>query len=266
MTVAIQVGWIGAARFVARWAWKLAPVGLGALVVWLLWFRPSGGGGATAAGVVQVAGKEALTREAEKWDERTLTCPPVTQGGQSIKIVYRDVPPEELERLAKKYATTVVGGSGEVTTGQTTHDRTRPTRRRSSKRQSLGLQVAFGEYNSPVMPYGGTFLAGIRADGEFETRFAPAPAPRFRFTWVYGAGAFYDLSSPTGTELAQFQDNRVYAFVEPFQTRHIYWRLEGGAHETPNKWEPYFGVKAEFRSDAWIPKSRRGLRAVLSGN
>lgn len=241
---------------------KVLPWAIVGILLLLLWNRPIGGGGANEEGTVLVAGPAALTPTADNWNRQTRECPPPPGStAPTIKVVYRDVPPEEVERLAKKYAATVDNGLS-----------TAPLSRTAQGASGTGerpgvLSAAFGEYYGPTAPYGSTFLAGLRPDGEFEARFDPLPPPKFRLNWVYGGGATLDTSklfnTQTGSDPTQNgSESRVYAFLEPFQTKRVYWRLSGGLRDSGPSWEPYVAITAEWRSDPWVRKSKHGLKAV----
>lgn len=244
-----------------RIAWQVLPLILAAVIVFLIWFRPPGGGGALSTGTVIVAGKKALTDEAEKWGTDVRECPPPTgSSAPTVKVVFRDAPQAEIDRLARQYAAFLVAHNPQNTPTTSPAPISGPVPSPGSP--TLRLGAVFGEYEAPTLPYGGTFLAALDKDtGEHVTIFDPAPAPKFRFNWVYGGGAFYDFSSTSGDAVTG-QDNRLYLFLEPFQTKHLYWRLSGGVHQTPESWEPFFGVGAEWRTDPWVKKSRRGLKAI----
>ncbi len=247
-----------------RIIWKFAPWVIVGILVLLLWNRPStGGGGSAAGGAVVVAGKEALTPAAEKWKTVERECPPPPGSTQpAIKIVYRDVPLKEIERLAREYGTVVTTVATETTSETGSRTSLPAVSGPETPKPTLGLNAVFGEFYGPVAPYGTKFLSGLKPTGEFETRFHILPPPKFRFTWVYGGGVFADLSSSNGQTLDATRDNRVYLFLEPFQTKRVYWRLEGGMRETPQKWEQFWGVRAEWRTDPWVPKKWRGLQTI----
>ena len=81
---------------------------------------------------------------------------------------------------------------------------------------------------APVLRYGGTFGAGLLENGELEARFDLAPSPRLAFPLVWGGGAFYDLTQPSAEATSARPNWRLYGFLEPIQTKQIYWRLEAG--------------------------------------
>lgn len=246
-------------------AWNFALLITTGVCLFLLWQRPSGGGGSSASSAVVVAGESALTPAADGWGNENRECPPPPGStAPAIKIVYKDVPQSELERLAREYAATIVHTpvTAENSPQKGSGTSQEPVSGPEIEKPTLGLSAVFGEYYGPAAPYGTRFLAGLKTDGKFETRFNILPPPKFRFIWVYGGGGFVDLSSANGQSLNVARDNRVYLFFEPFQTKRIYWRLEGGMHETPQKWEQFWGVKAEWRTDPWIPRKWRGLRTI----
>lgn len=241
-------------------AWKLAPWILCAIVVLAWWLRPAperstGAGG----GSVIVADEGALTKPA-KQDWKTnppADCAPGPgDTGERFKVTTREPSPEELERLAKQYG--FVFGRREL--GADLERLPMP-----GAPEVVPVVRIFGEYTAPRLRYGGTFVPGLRADGELETRFDPKPSPRFALPLVWGLGGFYDATAgTTGAE----RRHRIYALLEPIQTKQLYWRIEGGAQQLEDelgaaKWKPYFGVGLEFRSEPseWFTR-RRGLRTV----
>lgn len=252
--------------------WALLPFILGGVIVLLLWNRPEGGGGAVNSDNAIVAGKGALTDEAEEWTPSTLECPPPLPGQERVKVVYRDPPQEEVDRLARKYAAQIVQNSpqtppqtaqGGVSGSETPNPATEPSKPSLGLETAFGaFRVVFGEYTAPALPYGGEFLSGVGLDGEFKGIFSPAPPPKFRAIWVYGGGGAYDITSTTGTSLDELRRSELYVFLEPIQTKRVYWRLEGGVQEGAEKWGKFARIKAEWRSDPWVRKSKRGLQVL----
>ena len=61
--------------------------------------------------------------------------------------------------------------------------------------------------------------------------------------------------------------HQLYVFLEPMQTKQVYWRAKAGAEKIRGedlepKWDLRLKLNAEWRSEPWIPKNRRGLKAV----
>lgn len=124
-----------------------------------------------------------------------------------------------------------------------------------------------GEYSAPTLRYGGTFGAGLLENGELEARFDPKASPRLGFPLVWGGGAYYDFTQPSADAAGARPRWRLYGLFEPIQTKQVYWRVEAGVQELADaggaaKNDPFVGISAEWRSEPWIRKNARGLRAV----
>lgn len=249
-------------------AWKLAPWILCAIVLLAWWLRPAPERASGAAGAsVVVAGPEALTPPAKKeWKENPpADCAPGSgDTGERFKVITREPSPEELERLAKQYG--FVFASRELGPGLANL----PMPDASGRKPDRVVPIArvFGEYSAPRLRYGGTYVPALRVDGELETRFDPRPPPKFALPLVWGLGGFYD---GTAGKSDADRHHRLYALLEPVQTKQLYWRIEGGGQQVRDelgglKWEPYLGLGVEFRSEPsdWFTR-RRGLRTVKPG-
>lgn len=256
----MSVSWLT----ILRKVWALAPLILAGVIVLLIWWRPSPGAPGAPGSEVLVVGKAALTPAADDWRPETSECPPLAgaPAGARFRVVTREPSGAELERLARQYAarfqpsSPVAQGVGASTPPEAPGG--------SSQAAGAPLSRLFGEYWAPRMKYGGTYLAGLTEAGELQETFDPLPPPRFGWVGSWGGGAFVDLTSNSpGSELeASRSQSRAYVFLEPFQTKLVYWRIEGGAKGGPAGWKPYFGLGAEFRTDGWHLKNAHGIKAV----
>lgn len=251
-----------------RIAWKVSPLILAGIIAMLVLRQPPAGSSAAPGQAVTVAGEAALTKPARKWKKRTpAVCEPGPgDAGGRFQVQTREPSAEELERLARQYGFTF--GDRELTANLA--GMPMPLAGPSSKPVENHYTVArmLGEYSAPVMRYGGTFGAGLLENGELEERFDPAPPPRLAFPLVWGAGAEYDA---TAGLIEEQRHHRLYAFLEPIQTKQVYWRVSAGAEKILDeklqpKWDPRLRVGAEWRSEPWIRRNKRGLRAVKLPN
>lgn len=247
---------------VLRIAWKFSPLILMGIIALLLLRHPSAGSSSAPGQTVTVAGEAALTKGARKWKKRqpSICEPGPGEAGGRFKVQTREPAPEELERLARQYGFTF--GDRELTADLA--GMPVPNAPAAGETPQLRIARMFGEYSAPTLRYGGTFGAGLLEDGELEARFDPAAAPRLGFPMVWGAGAEYDATSGLTEDERR---HRLYAFLEPVQTKQLYWRVSAGAEQIlgPDlepKWDPRFKVGAEWRSEPWIRKNKGGLRAV----
>lgn len=247
-----------------RIAWRLAPWLLAAVLALLWWRAPQAGSSSAPGQTVTVAGEAALTKPARKWKKRPpAQCEPGPgDAGARFKVVTRDPPAEELERLARQYG--FLFGDRQFSADLAGMGIPVPTAPVAGATPQLRIARMLGEYAAPTLRYGGTFGAGLLENGELEARFDPSPAPKLGFPLVWGVGGFYD---GTFGKAAKQRHHRIYGLLEPLQTKQLYWRIEGGAQQIldaalQSKWDPYIGVGAEWRSEPWIKKNRRGLRAV----
>lgn len=247
---------------VLRSAWRIAPILMGAIIAFLVLRHPPTGSSSAPGQTVTVAGEQALTKPARKWKKRAAAiCEPGPGDvGGRFKVVTREPSAEELERLARQYGFTF--GDRELTASLA--GMPVPPAAASDPVEKQAVARMLGEYAAPVMRYGGTFASGLLANGELETRFDPAPPPRLAFPLVWGGGAFYDLTQPSAEATSARPTWRLYGFLEPIQTKQIYWRVEAGVQELAVDLQRdfYVGVSAEWRSEPWIRKNKRGLRAV----
>ena len=253
----MSVNWLT----ILKKAWAFAPFILAGVIVLLLWHRPSPGAPGASGSEVLVAGKAALTPAADDWKRQTAECPPATGEPTSarFKVVTREPSEAELERLARQYAARFQPSSPVAQGVGASAPLEAP--RGSSQAAGAPLSRLFGEYRAPRMRYGGTYLAGLTEEGELQETFDPLPAPRFGWVGSWGGGAFVDLTSNSSGSDPRSQ-SRAYVFLEPFQTKLVYWRIEGGAKDGPAGWKPYFGLGAEFRTDGWHLKNAHGIKAV----
>ena len=253
----------------ARWGWKLAPWIVMAILGVILWLRPAPGSNSATGQQVVVAGEEALTKGARKWKKRPRPAVCKDSAGE-FKMVTREVPPEELERLARQYGFTF-GVVSEAETGDesdgfqlfpggvtTEHTTPQPPQVRVSR--------MFGEYTAPRLHYGGTFGAALLENGEFEARFDPAPSPKFSWVGSFGVGGLYDFTSDTGNALNDVRHHSLYGFAELFQTKEVYWRIEVGSLQEAAGWDTYVGVKGEWRTEPLWQGLKKGLRSVKVDN
>ncbi len=245
-----------------RLAWRFAPWIVLAIVALRWWAAPPAGSSSAPGQTVTVAGEAALTEAAGDWEEPppAICDPGPGDAGGRFKVVTREPPAEELERLARQYGFTF--GDREHTADLA--GMPVPSAPVAGEAPQLRVTRMFGEYTAPTLRYGGTFASGLLEDGELETRFDPAPSPRLGFPMVWGAGAEYDATSGLTEDE---RHHRLYAFLEPVQTKQLYWRVSAGAEQIlgPDlepKWDPRFKVGAEWRSEPWIRRNARGLRAV----
>lgn len=237
-----------------------------ALVGLLWWASPPAGSSSAPGQTVTVAGEAALTKPARKWKKRqpSICEPGPGDAGGRFRVQTREPAPEELERLARQYGFTF--GDRELTADLAGMP-IPPYGGKAGASDPVKKQAVarmFGEYSAPTLRYGGTFASGLLVDGELETRFDPAPSPRLGFPMVWGGGAEYDATSGLSQDERR---HRLYAFLEPIQTKQLYWRVSAGPEQIlgPDlepKWDLRFKVGAEWRSEPWIRKNARGLRAV----
>jgi hypothetical protein len=240
-----------------RIVWRIAPWLILAFVGVRWWMAPQAGSSSAPGQTVTVAGEEALTKKARKWKKhQPAICEPGPgDAGGRFKVVTREPPADELERMARQYGFTF--GDRELSADLA--GMPVPGAAKKDAPPQVAVRRWLGEYSAPTLRYAGTVGAALLVDGELEMRFDPAPPPKFAWLGVWGAGGSYDATF--GAE-AEDQRHRLYGLLEPFQTKQVYWRLEGGSQHLVDGWEPYLWVGAEWRSEPWIPKSRRGLRAV----
>jgi hypothetical protein len=242
-----------------RIAWRAAPWLILAIVGLRWWMAPPAGSSSAPGQTVTVAGEQALTKKARKWKKRppAICEPGPGDAGGRFKVVTREPPADELERMARQYGFTF--GDRELSADLAGM----PMPEASAPEKDAPPQVAvsrmFGEYTAPHLRYAGTVAAALLVDGELEMRFDPAPPPKFVWLGVWGAGGSYDATFGTPDDERR---HRIYGLLEPFQTKQVYWRLEAGAEHLVDGWEPEVRINGEWRSEPWIPKSRRGLRAV----
>lgn len=241
-------------------AWKLAPWLLLAIVALLWWMAPSAGSNAAPGQTVTLVAEEALTKPARKWKKRRNTCQPEA-GGKAFPLTTREVPADDAARLAAQYGALFANETPPLAPVGDGNKKTK------NEPASVPIVASFGEYHTPELPYGATMFAGVGADGEPQFIFDAKPSPKFAWKWAWGGGAFYDLTSgTTGENLDPTRHSRVYGFVEPFQTKDAHWRIEGGALEVAEDWEPYIGVGAEIRIEPRLRKNRHGLKALKLPN
>lgn len=240
-----------------RIAWRLAPWIFCAFLAIAFWLKPSAGSNSAPGQTITVAGEAALTKPAKKWKKKRVTCQPAG-GGKSFPLNTREPEPTDYERLARQYGSLFdnIDEPPATETGKTSTEG-------APSAGDTRVAAVLGEYFAPRLTYGGTMLATILSNGEPEFRFDPLSAPKFGWRNVFGVGGFYDLTAnATGEDLNPLRHHRFYGFWEPFQTKQLYWQLEAGELQLPNGWEPYIGIGGQWRTEPWIPKNRRGLRAV----
>lgn len=249
---------------ILRSAWRIAPILMGAIIAFLVLRHPPAGSNSAPGQTVTVAGEQALTKPARKWKKRqpAICEPGPGDVGGRFKVVTREPPPEELERLARQYGFNF--GDRELTANLAGMPVPLAPAAGAAPEIRPVISRMFGEYSAPTMRYGGTFAAGLLENGELEARFDPSPAPRLAFPLVWGGGAFYDLTQPSTEATSSRPTWRLYGFLEPIQTKQVYWRIEAGLQElaVDLQRDLYVGVSAEWRSEPWIRKNKRGLRAV----
>lgn len=245
-----------------RLAWRFAPWIVLAIVALRWWAAPPAGSSSAPGQTVTVAGEEALTKPARKWKKRqpAICEPGPGDAGGRFKVVTREPPAEELERLARQYGFTF--GDRELTADLA--GMPVPLAPVAGAAPEIRIARMFGEYSAPVLRYGGTFAAGLLKNGELEARFDPAPSPRLAFPMVWGGGAEYDATMGLTEDQ---RHHRLYVFLEPMQTKQVYWRFSAGTEkilgeDLEPKWDLRLKLGAEWRSEPWIRKNRRGLRAV----
>lgn len=243
---------------VGRWAWKWGPWLLSAGLLVVLWWSSPAPGPTEVGGPVIISGKEALTRPAEEWKQPPpAECTPAPGGGAPFRAVTREPDAAERARLAREYGFTFAQGLSASSIGALEGQGQAGGAGAAGGDQApavddpAAIARLFGEYAAPRMRYGGKYVAGLRADGEFEARFDPRSAPRFDLPFVWGAGASYDVTAPAGELAAAWGGDRasVYAFVEPVAVLGASLRVEGGAEALPSGWSEFLRVRAEWRSE-----------------
>lgn len=249
---------------ILRSAWRIAPIAMGAIIALLVLRQPPAGSSSAPGQVVTVAGEQALTKPARKWKKRRPSiCEPAPGDvGGRFKVQTREPSAEELERLARQYGFTF--GDRELSANLASMPMPAPSAPVAGASPEIRVARMLGEYAAPALRYGGTFASGLIASGELETRYDPAPAPRLAFPLVWGGGVEYDATAGLSSAA---RSHRIYGLFEPIQTKQVYWRVTASEERILDeslepKWDLRLRIGAEWRSEPWVPKNRRGLRAV----